>query len=64
MLIEFEEIAEDPFLRMLLSIFIANVLAMAGVIYSDVFLLILDVFGLIGLLKVVQFDYLMFWNVS
>ena len=38
MLIEFEEIAEDPFLRMLLSIFIASVLAIAGVILFCCFL--------------------------
>ena len=37
-LIEFEEIAEDPFLRMLLSIFIARVLAIAGVILFCCFL--------------------------
>ena len=37
-MIEFDEIAEDPFLRMLLSIFIANVLAMAGVILFCCFL--------------------------
>ena len=37
-LIEFEEIAEDPFLRMLLYIFIARVLAIAGVILFCCFL--------------------------
>ena len=44
LLSEFDEIAEEPFLRMLLSIFIASVLAIPGVILFSVFLLIQDVF--------------------
>ena len=61
---ESEEIAEDPFLRMLLSIFIANVLAMAGVILFCCFLVDSRCLWIDWTIERSSADYLMFWSVS